>query len=171
MNLIDRWEKERLKKWSKFIIFILTAQFFLNGIINIKTCAAQKINQGGISDSVQIKKAKSPTGAMLRSLLSPGGGQLYNGKWLKAGLLFVTETGLIVNALYWDHQTKKVANAWDRDFCRNNRNLSIWWLAGVVLLSMGDAYVDAHLANFDVSPDLSKGIWMLEVKSKLVWKR
>ncbi|MDD5087574.1 MAG: DUF5683 domain-containing protein, partial [bacterium] len=40
-------------------------------------------------------------------------------------------------------------------FHRNNRNKMVWWLAGVVLLSMGDAYVDAQLYHLDVSPDLS----------------
>ncbi|MBU0509174.1 hypothetical protein KKH27_10100, partial [bacterium] len=40
-------------------------------------------------------------------------------------------------------------------FYRNSRNRLLWWLAGMALLSMGDAYVDAHLYRLDVSPDLS----------------
>lgn len=42
-----------------------------------------------------------------------------------------------------------------RDFFRRNRDLAIICTVGVYALCMIDAYVDAHLYNFDVSPDLS----------------
>jgi len=41
-----------------------------------------------------------------------------------------------------------------KDFYRRNRDLSIFAFIGVYLLSIIDAYVDAELSNFDISPDL-----------------
>jgi hypothetical protein len=42
-----------------------------------------------------------------------------------------------------------------RDFYRRNRDLCIIGLVGMYLVCMVDAYVDASLAHFDISPDLS----------------
>lgn len=42
-----------------------------------------------------------------------------------------------------------------RDFYRRNRDLCIICCVGLYLLCMVDAYVDASLAHFDISPDLS----------------
>lgn len=42
-----------------------------------------------------------------------------------------------------------------RDFYRRNRDLCIIACVGLYLIAMVDAYVDASLAHFDISPDLS----------------
>lgn len=42
-----------------------------------------------------------------------------------------------------------------KDFYRRNRDLSIFAFIGVYLVSIIDAYVDAELASFDISKDLS----------------
>ena len=42
-----------------------------------------------------------------------------------------------------------------RDFYRRNRDLCIISCVGLYMLCMIDAYVDASLAHFDISPDLS----------------
>lgn len=42
-----------------------------------------------------------------------------------------------------------------KDFYRRNRDLCIIGMVGVYLLAMVDAYVDASLSHFDISPDLS----------------
>ena len=42
-----------------------------------------------------------------------------------------------------------------RDFYRRNRDLSIIIAVGVYALSIVDAYVDAELAHFDISPELT----------------
>lgn len=42
-----------------------------------------------------------------------------------------------------------------KDYFRRYRDLSIIITAGVYLLSIVDAYVDAQLFDFDISPDLS----------------
>ena len=45
-----------------------------------------------------------------------------------------------------------------KDFYRRYRDLSIFCIAGVYLLSIIDAYVDAELSTFDVGTDLSLSI-------------
>lgn len=96
-----------------------------------------------------------PTGAMIRSILFPGWGQWYNGKRWKAALVFVVEAGIVANALYWDRKMKEATTSRERAWAQENRNVSFWYLGLAILISMGDAYIDAHLAGFDVSPDLS----------------
>ena len=108
-------------------------------------------------DSVAVQK--SPRGAMLRSLFVPGWGQLYNGKWLKAIVIAGAEIGLIANAIIQNQLAVQATNIYEREFYQNNRGLSLWWLGGVILYSMADAYVDAQLYNFDESPDLSVNLY------------
>ncbi|MDR2389547.1 MAG: DUF5683 domain-containing protein [Tannerellaceae bacterium] len=45
-----------------------------------------------------------------------------------------------------------------KDFFRRNRDLSIILTVGFYLICMVDAYVDAELFNFDISPELSMRI-------------
>lgn len=42
-----------------------------------------------------------------------------------------------------------------KDYFRRNRDLCIICMVGVYLIAMVDAYVDASLAHFDITPDLS----------------
>lgn len=42
-----------------------------------------------------------------------------------------------------------------KDYYRRNRDLCIICMVGVYLIAMVDAYVDASLAHFDISPELS----------------
>lgn len=45
-----------------------------------------------------------------------------------------------------------------KNFYRRNRDLCIICMVGVYLIAIIDAYVDAQLAHFDISPDLSMDI-------------
>ncbi|MDF9829121.1 DUF5683 domain-containing protein [Parabacteroides sp. PF5-6] len=57
--------------------------------------------------------------------------------------------------LTWAKNNKDNVFKSRRDYFRRYRDLSIIISAGVYLLSMLDAYVDAQLFDFDISPDLS----------------
>ncbi len=115
-----------------------------------------------ISEPVTLMKGKSPTGALLRSVVFPGGGQFYNHKYLKGLVVFGTETTFItLAAIEWNRASTHKKNFQNPDypdrywefeqyrFYEDRRNLFLWITAGVVFLSMFDAYVDAHLYNFD----------------------
>lgn len=53
-----------------------------------------------------------------------------------------------------EDQFKKIFKR-KKDFYRRYRDLSAFCFIGVYLLSVVDAYVDAQLSEFDISPDLS----------------
>ncbi len=136
--------------------------FFVLG--GLKVCKAQEVAEDSSSvnkmsiQNTQEKKedtAKSPTGAMIRSLIIPGWGQWYNNKKVKAIVVFGAETGVLINSIYLNQMKQKSTTDWEREYYINNRNLSNWWLVGIVLFSLADAFVDAHLSDFDESPDLS----------------
>ena len=104
------------------------------------------------SDTVE---KKNPTAAMLRSLVVPGWGQFYNGKWFKGIIIAGAEVGLVANAIVLNQWAKEAETEDERYFYLDNRNLSFWILGATILYSMADAYVDAHLFNFDESPELT----------------
>ena len=101
------------------------------------------------SDSI-----KSPKNAALSSII-PGGGQLYNGKKFKAGLILAGEVLAIVN---W-HNNSQLYSSYDN---ANNdeyplpkyrylekRNKYVWWIGFIYIYGLIDAIVDAHLHPFE----------------------
>ncbi len=104
------------------------------------------------------KPLKSTTGAVFRSLAFPGWGQFYTECYWRAGIYAAAE-GSFIASVWWNHnQMKEFKRQHDtrlERFYRNQRNRMVWWLAGTMLLSMGDAYVDAHLYGLDWSPEIS----------------
>jgi hypothetical protein len=115
-----------------------------------------------------VEPLKSPTGAMLRSAIVPGWGQLYTHNYFKAFAFATAEVSIVYSASFQHGQMKRFQKAADNatdpsakadyanfeDFYRSSRNRLYWWLAGVLLLSVGDAYVDAQLYGLDFSPDI-----------------
>jgi hypothetical protein len=102
---------------------------------------------------------------MFRSLAFPGWGQLENGQPYKAGLVFAAETGLIAAGyVEWQRaersldQERAAADAGDQEAAadhhtryldRRDRAISrFWWSGFALLLSMLDAYTEAHLRDF-----------------------
>ncbi len=110
------------------------------------TAAAQK----------PVAAKKNPTGAAMRSLAIPGWGQYYNGQKIKAALVLAAEAGEIGTAIYWNVRAKGTSDPETKFFYQDYRNQALWFLAGTIVLSMLDAYVDAHLFDFDESPSLDK---------------
>jgi len=101
------------------------------------------------------RKVKNPTGAMLRSMVVPGWGQWYNEKRFKAVVMMGAEAGLVIDAIVQNQLAARSQQLYEREYYRNNRSLAIWWLGAVILFSMADAYVDAHLFDFDERPELT----------------
>jgi hypothetical protein len=108
----------------------------------------------------------APFKVMLRSAVVPGWGQLYNHQPLKAGLVIGGEGFLVGSALRElslqnDAKQRAVDAAASGDLAaaataeleadahRNRKIDWIWWTLAAHLLSMADAYVDAHLSTFD----------------------
>ncbi len=98
---------------------------------------------------------RSPRGAMLRSAVFPGWGQFYNHKRIKAALVFGVEAFFITSAILRNQEVVASTDPVLRSYWTDQRNNMVWALLATRLLSMLDAYVDAHLSDFDDSPDLS----------------
>jgi hypothetical protein len=118
-----------------------------------------------LPDSTTIGRGKrfsTPFWVMMRSAIVPGWGQLHNGKWWKAILLGGAESAFIYGVFYEDHLADQAAEKSrqrpdEESFWRSvssrhkaNKRDYLWWGAFTILLSVGDAYVDAHLRGFDV---------------------
>jgi hypothetical protein len=164
-----------INKQKKILVLLY---LLLIGVLNFSSAFTQNLNVAknaanefsiNLNPDTLKTAVKSPTGAMIRSLVFPGWGQFYNNKKLKALLIFGTEVGLLANSIYlnqkyieWDQKFKESEPGYEqniiianREFYISNRNSSTWWLVGVTLFSLADAFVDAHLSNFDESSNLS----------------
>ncbi|MCF7740842.1 MAG: hypothetical protein K9N00_03505 [Candidatus Marinimicrobia bacterium] len=125
-------------------------------------------------DSVHILPRK----AMVMSAIVPGTGQIYARQPLKAVLFAGAEAFCIRQVVYWNRIDNYVEETIDKVGKENweqleisqqqdtvqaitgynlqrepwkpeeTRNKSYWWIAGIHIISMLDAYVDAHLINF-----------------------
>lgn len=125
------------------------------------------------ADSGAVKlRLKSPLVAVLLSAAVPGGGQVYNGSYWKVPIIIGAQAYFVSQWLsnnksyeYYRTQYTKSISVYPplgntnlknlRDAYRDQRDSFAWYMAGVYLLSMVDAYVDAELSGFEVSPNLS----------------
>lgn len=92
-----------------------------------------------------------PSSIMYRSMVLPGWGQLENGKKKKALFFIAAEAFFIGGIIYEQSQlSEKGLSRFERDQILSNRNTYIIYLLGARLFGMVDAYVDAHLRDFNV---------------------
>ena len=126
-----------------------------------------------VDTSKTTTMTKSPFGAVARSLVLPGWGQYYVESYWKipvfvGGMGFLTYLIIDNNNKYNDARREvdnyQKQSDYDfhydylirkREYYRDNRDQSIFILAGVYLLAAVDAYVGANLFDFNVSEDLS----------------
>ena len=124
-----------------------------------------------------IVSGKSPTSAVLRSLVFPGWGQFYNESYFKAAA-FAAGAVSVTSIIVWnDTKYVNARNRYDalpstdalkertykeKEFYRDQRDVAGLWLLGVYALASIDAFVGAHLFDFDVS---EKGVTCLPMPS------
>ncbi len=129
-----------------------------------------------------MQREHSPTKAAIFSAVVPGLGQAYNRKYWKIPIVYaglgVSVYFLQDNIRQINHFKQQYRNAIDDDPNTHNtsgyntttlqdlitqhrkwRDYSYLGLIAVYVLNIVDASVDAHLFYFDVSPDLSLGIY------------
>lgn len=133
----------------------------------------------GKQKKVKARSNHSPTKATLWAIV-PGGGQIYNRKYWKLAIVY-GGIGTCVYFANWNQEQYQIySDAFDQrengeedefkdiytdeqlvqiqNFYAQNKELSIIIGAGIYLLSIIDANVDAHLFDFDLSDDLSARI-------------
>ena len=118
---------------------------------------------------------ETPRWVMLRSLAIPGWGQLHNGSWLKAAVLGGGETWLIAGLVEDNRSIQQLrakadlalANGDDDGFnaavdAYNHRLVGFvshqWWLGGLLVYALMDAYVDAHFRDFKVEFEYDRAL-------------
>jgi hypothetical protein len=112
------------------------------------------------------------------SVLFPGLGQIYNGKYWKLPVIYAAGGTFAYFIAYNQLKYEKFRDAYmngtegtsmmidgtyykydilprGRDFYRRYRDLSVLGLGAIYLLNIVDAMVDAHFFYYDVSDDLS----------------
>jgi len=117
--------------------------------------------------SLAAQTQKSPTRAVLYSALVPGGGQIYNETYVKAGIVIGVQAYFVTNAIYHDAKAQdykdKVNSTTDalllqeykdkRKEYQELRTSDFWWIGITAALSMLDAYVEAQLFDFEAQKD------------------
>jgi len=149
------------------------------------------LSQEVISDSVKLNNSdfpevsvesndslfimtKSPWGAMLRSAAIPGWGQFYNESYWKIPVVWGVMGWFIYNWIdnnnnYRDYRDLYIndpsnSNKRLREFYRDNRDLFAIYLGLTYVANLVDAYVDAHMFDFDVSEDPARNSTQLNIK-------
>lgn len=145
-----------------------------------------------VSDSTAVSSEKTKDGffsiftgnpgkAAFRGLILPGGGQLYNKRYVKAGIVIGAEATLLFFAIdrtilhrqandavigLLDNSITEFQGIDDVSIVRNFRNSIrqerdfLWLGMGIAhILGIAEAFVDRHLIEFDVSDDLSMEIF------------
>ncbi|MEO5929730.1 MAG: DUF5683 domain-containing protein [Candidatus Kapaibacterium sp.] len=136
-----------------------------------KADTAKKVAPGRASGYVMTK---SPTTAVLLSIM-PGGGQYYNQQYWKVPLFAVSAGYFLVQTIRYNSLFIAKANEADlagrdssiyptlrfqRENYRDNRDVNFAYFLGVEALGMIDAYVGAHLFDFNVDDDISSHIYL-----------
>lgn len=94
---------------------------------------------------IDSTKIKTPKKAALWSII-PGGGQIYNGKYLKAGIIITLESLAIWQSIE-NGKNYNIDNS--NDMYLINRNKFAWWAFFIHIYGMLDAVVDSHLEPFN----------------------
>lgn len=122
----------------------------------------------------------SPHKATMFSAVVPGLGQIYNEKYWKLPIIYGLTGVFIYTFDFNNEQYNKYKNAYAdfeagkinrfegytdkniilrlKDSYRRNRDLNVIALAGIYMLNIIDATVDAHLFDYDISDELSLNI-------------
>lgn len=131
-----------------------------------KTDSGIVIEKPKVTSSFRMKK--SPWKAVLFSAILPGLGQIYNQSYWKTPIIFGLSAYLgyqiyDYNKTYKDYKSRYEATQLPpdytgdfnlktlRNFYRDQRDNFIWYFVIVYVVNLVDAYIDAHLFDFDVS--------------------
>ena len=165
--------KEMLAAAALFLIAAFSPSSFAQGndsVVVLRPIHPDSLPSTLTATNVGIgyHQTKSPWLAVGMSAVIPGSGQIYNADYWKAPVIWGLGGYWIyewvkLNNLYHDNrdlyeQNLNGPNASDykriRDFYHDERDKFAWFLGALYMVNLVDAYVGAHLYDFDVSGDL-----------------
>ncbi len=126
-----------------------------------------------VTDSSNLEKRlrQSPTGALFKSLVIPGWGQMSNGKPVKALIYAGLQGWCIGAAIHYGGTASNFKDSYEastevsirREYYamykdrRQERNKYLFFLGLTTLVSVFDAFVDAHLTGSPAHPEKAVG--------------
>lgn len=158
---------------SLVVVIICMLHFDMNATsVNTKSILSDSLKQN------KIVIPPNPKFAALMSLVMPGGGQLYNGRYWKLPIIYAAYGTAIYFIQFNSKETNKFKEAYllskegktppgfppgiqpeaylnQYKYHRSNLELSYVSLGIIHLVQVLEAYVDAHLHTFDITDDLS----------------
>lgn len=160
------------------MLLLLTATIFSQD-----TSGTDQLRAMSEEDSVFIMQ-KSPWGAVVRSVVIPGFGQLYNESYWKIPVVwgFLYYFGSVwknQNDYYIEYQKLYKSSLLEfpgvgiseyqrlRNFYRNQRDEFAVYFFLTYFLQLVDAYVDSHLFDFDVTPNKISNLPQLNLRINL----
>lgn len=142
-------------------------------------------NEVPVTDTINLERRlrQNPTKALFKSLIIPGWGQVGNGRYLKAAVVVGLDTWFVGAAIHYDRRASELKKKYEAATTRDSRNMYygayedrrqertkyLFFLGVTTLVSIFDAYVDAHLSgspiardekeiSFQVGPELGSGL-------------
>ncbi|MBZ9731399.1 DUF5683 domain-containing protein [Salegentibacter sp. JZCK2] len=164
-----------------FLLFVFTLTAQEDSLMVERPTIQDTIPEEEEEKDYKPYNALAPAKAAFYSAVLPGLGQAYNGRYWKIPIAYA---GLGVGVYFYinnDNQWNRYRDAYKnrlagrkdeftingqerisddgliraQQFYRRNKEISILVIAGVYILNIVDANVDAHLQQFNVSEDLS----------------
>lgn len=157
-------------------VFRLTIIIFFILIIPV-SINAQSDSLKTDTTQVQFEMQKSPWGAVLRSAIIPGLGQIYNESYYKVPIIWAIGGWLIYNWIDNNNLKNDYADLYIQTGNENYRILRTTfqdrrdefaiYMGLVYFLNLIDAYVDAHLFDFSVEDIPSTGESFLQLSMRI----
>lgn len=175
IRYIDVFKKEWILHPRRIQVISLLMLLSFTGKAQKDTLPAPPVNV----DSLTLVQSKRPRMALWLGLAIPGAGQVYNKRWWKVPLVYgaygfaiyrIRETrdrylefdGYFKEALATNSKVEVVPDVFFdarqiktyRDRFRDDKDRAVFLLIGIHFLSALEAFVDAHLKNFNIDDDL-----------------
>ncbi len=171
--------------WKDFLSYLklsirLTIKTFIILLIISEFSYSQNIEDNLAVESspdTTFQMSKSPWGAVARSAIIPGWGQLYNESYWKIPIIWGTAAWFVYNWVDNNNSYNNYKNLYQnsqneyyrrlRNFYRDQRDNFTIYIGLLYLLNLIDAYVDAHLFDFNVNSNSLKADFQINLRIKL----
>lgn len=155
-----------------WLILLTGLMLQLSASVSIaQTPADTTIEVSKVETTAPVKRDRTPRKAAIRSAIIPGWGQAYNKRYWKIPVIYAggaaityflldnakiyrTNRDLLEKEVNKDSEDAVIYRL-NRDQFREWRDWNVVMLAGLYLINILDANVDAHLKEFDVGEELS----------------